>query len=193
MSSAPHPPTPPAPPAPARSSSNIVAIVLLLLALIVIVSGLVVWGGLRYISRGVQVHVSDAKNGKQVSIQTPVGSFEVNKTEVSEAQLGLPIYPGATRAKDGDSAAVSMNFGGEHAVHLTVGKFETTDDLDKVRSFYQTRVGNEVTKFTEKDNEGKTVFEIKHRGQERIVALKNTGGGTRIELVRVEHGAEQGN
>lgn len=192
MSTMPHPPQPPVPPAPARPSSNIVAIVALLLALIVVVSGLVIWVGLRYLSRGVQVHVTEAKNGKQVAIQTPVGSFEVKK-EVNEAQLGLPVYPGATRVKDEDSAAISMDFGGEGGVHLVVAKFETTDDLDKVRSFYQDRVGGEVTKFTEKDNEGKTVFEIKHKGQERIIALKSTGGGTRIELVRVEHGTEEGN
>lgn len=191
MSTTPHPPQPPTPPAPARPSSNIVAIVLLLLALIVVVSGLVVWGGLRYLARGVQVHVSEAKNGKQVSIQTPVGSLEVKK-EVNEAQLGLPVYPGATRVKDEDSAAISMDFGGEQGVHLVVAKFESTDDLDKVRSFYQDQVGGEVTKITEKDREGKTVFEIKHKGQERIIALKSIGAGTRIELVRVEHGRQEG-
>ena len=192
MSTTPHPPQPPTPPAPARPSSNIVAIVLLLLALIVVVSGLVVWGGLHYLARGVQLHVSDMKNGKQVSIQTPVGSFEVNQKEVNEAQLGLPVYPGATRVKDEDSAAISMDFGGEHGVHLMVAKFETTDDLDKVHRFYQDRVGSQA-KITEKDSEGKTVFEIKHKGEERIIALKSSGAGTRIELVRVEHGAEQGN
>lgn len=189
MSTIPHPPRPPAP---AKPSSNIVAIVLLLLALVVVVSGIVVWGGLRYLARGVQVHVNEAKNGKQVSVQTPIGSFEVKK-DVNEAQLGLPIYPGATRLKDEDSATINMDFGGEHGVHVVVAKFETTDDLDKVRSFYQDRVGGEVTKFTEKDSEGKTVFEIKRKDQERIIALKRTGSGTRIEIVRVEHGAEQGN
>ena len=192
MSTAPHPPQPPAPPVPVRASSNVVAIVLLVLALIVVVSTIVVWGGLRYLARGVQVHVNEAKTGKQVSIQTPIGSLDV-KRDVNEAQLGLPIYPGATRAKDEDSATINMDFGGEHGVHLVVAKFETTADLDKVRRFYQDRVGGEVTKVTAKDNEGKTVFEIKHGDQERIIALKSTGGGTSIELVRVEHGAEQGN
>ena len=191
MSTIPHPPQPPAPPAPARPSSNIVAIVLLLLALIVVISGIVVWGGLRYLSRGVQVHVNEAKDGKQVSVQTPIGSFEVKK-DVNEAQLGLPIYPGATRLKDEDSATINMSFGGEQGVHVVVAKFETTDDLDKVRSFYQDRVGGDVTKFTEKDGEGKTVFEIKRKNQERIITLKSTGGETRIELVRVDHGREEG-
>jgi hypothetical protein len=190
MSTLPQHPQPPAPPVPARRSSNILAIVLLLLALIVVVSGIVIWGGLRYLARGVQVHVNEAKSGKQVSVQTPIGSFQVNK-DVNEAQLGLPIYPGATRLKDEDSAAINMNFGGDEGVHVVVAKFETRDDLDKVRSFYQDRVGGDVTKFTEKDNEGKTVFEMKRKNQERIVALKSTGGGTRIELVRVDHGREE--
>jgi hypothetical protein len=190
MSTIPDHPQPPPPPAPTRPSSNIVAIVLLLLALVVVVSGIVVWGGLRYLSRSVRVHVNEAKTGKQVSVQTPIGSLEVKK-DVNEAQLGLPIYPGATRLKDEDSATVNMNFGGEQGVHLVVAKFETTDDLGKVRSFYQDRVGGDVTKFTEKDNEGKTVFEIKRTNQERIIALKSTGGGTRIELVRVDHGREE--
>ena len=189
MSTIPHPPQPPAPPVPARPASNIVAIALLLLALIVVVSGIVVWGGLRYLARGVQVHVNEARGGKQVSVQTPLGSFEVKK-DVNEAQLGLPIYPGATRLKDEDSATINMNFGGEQGVHVVVAKFETTDDLDKVRRFYQDRVGGDVTKFTEKNNEGKTVFEIKSKNQERIVTLKSTGGETRIELVRVDHGRE---
>jgi len=191
MSTIPHPPQPPAPPVPARPASNIVAIALLLLALIVVVSGIVVWGGLRYLARGVQVHVNEARGGKQVSVQTPLGSFEVKK-DVNEAQLGLPIYPGATRLKDEDSATINMNFGGEQGVHVVVAKFETTDDLDKVRRFYQDRVGGDVTKFTEKNNEGKTVFEIKSKNQERIVTLKSTGGETRIELVRVDHGREEG-
>ncbi len=190
MSTAPHPPNPPAPPAPARPSSNILAIVLLALALIVLVSGLVVWGGLRYLSRGVRVHVDEEKGGKQVSIQTPVGSLEVKK-DVSEAQLGLPIYPGATRLKGEDSATVNMSFGGEGGVHLVVAKFETSDDLDKVRGFYQDQLGGAVTKFTEKNSEGKTVFEIKHKDAERIVALKSTGSATRIELVRVDHGRQR--
>jgi len=191
MSTIPHPPQPPAPPVPARPGSNLVAIVLLLLALIVVVSGIVIWGGLHYLARGVQVHVNEGKEGKQVSVQTPIGSFEVKK-DVNEAQLGLPVYPGATRLKDEDSATINMNFGGEQGVHVVVAKFETTDDLEKVRSFYQDRVGGDVTKFIEKNNEGKTVFEIKRKNQERIISLKSTGGGTRIELVRVDHGREEG-
>ncbi len=193
MATAPQPPHPPVPPAPPRTGSNVLAIVLLVLALIVLVSVVTVWTGLRFLSRSVQVHVNDGRSDKkEVSIQTPVGSLEVRK-DVDEAQLGLPIYPGAKRLKDHDTATVKMEFGGEENVRVVVAKFETSDPIEKVRNFYRERVGGEATKFTEKDSEGKTVFEIKRGGQEKIVALKSEFAGTRIELVRVVEGRAETN
>lgn len=192
MSSTPQPTRPPLPPQPPRTGSHLVAIVLLILALIVVVSGLAVWTGLRFLSHAVQIQVKEGEGGKkEASIRTPIGSFEVAKN-VDEGQLGLPIYPGARRLKD-DAAAIDMEFGGEAGVHLAVAKFETSDPLDKVKAFYQDRLGNEVTKSVEKDSDGKTVFEIKRSGSEKIVALKDTSSGTRIELVRVVHGQPKAN
>lgn len=193
MTTAPQPPQPPVPPARPRTGSNVLAIALLVLALIVLVSVITVWTGLRFLSHSVQVHVNNGQGDKkEVSIQTPVGSLEVRK-DVDEAQLDLPIYPGAKRVQDHDAATVNMEFGGEEGVRVVVAKFETSDPIEKVRNFYQERVGTEVTKFIEKDSEGKTVFEIKHGGQEKIVALKSGFGGTRIELVRVVHGRAETN
>lgn len=182
-------PQPPRPPAPPRSGSNILAIVLLGLALIVVVSGLVVWFGLHYLSHNIRVSERESEAGKkQVSISTPFGGLHVNTgKEVTEASLRLPIYPGATVVKNDDSATVSLGLPGDNSVGIVVGKFETPDPIDKVEAFYHGRLGSEVTKFTQRDNEGKTVFEIKQKDDERVVALKDTGGGTRIELVHVGH------
>ncbi len=188
MATASQPPRPPVPPQPHRTSGHLVAVALLVLALIIVVSALSVWTGLHFLSRSVRVRVAESGSGrKEVSIRTPVGSLEVTK-EVNEARLGLPIYPGARRVGDNDGATLNMEFGGEEGVRLVVGKFETTDPIDKVRAFYEERVASQVTKFTEKDSEGKTVFEIKRGGSEKIVALKITDKGTRIELVRVDKG-----
>jgi hypothetical protein len=168
-------------------------IVLLLLALIIVVSVATVWVGLRFITRGVSVNVQDGDSGrKEVSIKTPVGSMEVSQ-DVDESRLGLPIYPGAQRLKDQDSANVNFSFGGETGLRLVVAKFETPDPLGKVRDFYKQRLGGDVTRFVEKDSEGKTVFEIKRSGQEKVVALESRGGGTRIALVRVNHGPTEAN
>jgi hypothetical protein len=161
--------------------------VLLILALIVLVSAAAVWTGLRFLSRTVQVRVEErGGEKKEVTVKTPAGSFEVTKN-VDEARLGLPIYPGAKPVRD-KSATLNMNFGGDEGVRLVVGKFETSDHIERVKGFYEQRVGSQVTKFTQTDSEGKTVFEIKRKDQEKIVALKSIGDGTRIELVRVVHG-----
>ena len=65
--------------------------------------------------------------------------------------------------------------------------------VDKVRAFYHDRLGDQVTKFKEKDEEGKTVFEIKHDKQDKVVALKSSGDKTVIELVRVSEGHPEAN
>ena len=216
MATAPQPPHPPQPPAPPRSSSNVLAIVLLILALVVVISGVAIYAGLRFISHGVHVQVNgQGGDKKQVSIKTPFGGIEVNKNEdVSEASLGLPMYPGAHRVKDEDSASVSLGLPGENKLRIVAGKFETSDALDKVKVFYQDRLTAEDGSFTHEDNpdrsdhddwkgpegnftgtdsDGKTVFRIKRKDSEKVVALKSEFDGTRIELVRISHGTAEAN
>jgi hypothetical protein len=193
MATGPQPPRPPVPPQPPGSRSNFVAIVILLLALIVVAGGVGVWIGLRVLSNAVHVQVDRAGSGKKdVSIKTPFGSVEVNRG-VNEASLGLPIYPGATPIKEHDSATVSLDIADEAKVRVLAGKFETPDSVEKVIAFYHDRLGSEVTRYKEKDEEGKAVFEIKHDKQDKVVALKSDGDKTVIELVRVSEGRPEAN
>jgi hypothetical protein len=186
------PPRPPIPPEPPRTGSHIVAIALLTLALIVLVCGLAMWTGLRFLSRNVKVQVEDSGGGKkQFAIKTPMGSLDVGG-EVDEGRLGLPVYPGATRVEK-EGAKVDLDFPGEESVRVLVAAFETPDELEKVKDFYKNRLGNEVTKFTQRNHEGKMVFEIKRHDQDKVVALHVTGLRTRIELVRVTHGKKETN
>jgi len=199
MSTSPQPPRPPVPaqppipPQPPRSGSNVVAIALLVLALIVLVSGIAVWTGLRFLSHNLRMQVADRGGGnKEVSINTPVGSIEVHH-DVDQDSLGLPVYPGATRVKDKDSAAVNLGFGGEASVQVLVAKFETSDSLERVTAFYKEHLGSEVTKLTDQGWEGKTTFEIKTHNLEKVVALEGGGSRTLIKLVRVSFGKNEGN
>jgi hypothetical protein len=193
MATSPQPPRPPVPPQPPGSRSNVVAIVLLLLALVVLVCGVAVWGGLRFLASAVHVQVENQGSGKkEVSIKTPFGSVEVNK-DVNEVSLGLPIYPGATRIKDQGSAAVNLDIAGEAKLHVLAGRYETPDSIDKVVAFYHDRLGDQVTSFKERNEEGKTVFEIKHDKQDKVVALKSSGDKTVIELVRIAEGQSDAN
>ena len=133
MSTTPQPPRPPAPPQPPGSRSHFVTIALLLLALIVLVGGIAVWVGLHFLRMPSMSKWSDGGGGKkEVSIKTPLGSLEVNN-DVNEASLGLPIYPGATRIKEDDSATVNIDIADEAKVRVLAGKFETPDSFDKVR------------------------------------------------------------
>lgn len=193
MSTVPQSPRPPSAPPPPRTGSHLLTISLLVLALIVTVSILTVVIGLRFLARGVKVNVADAGAGKkEVSIKTPVGSLEVTQ-DVNEARLGLPIYPGAQRSQDQGSANVNIAFGNEGGVRVVAAKFQTSDSLEKVRDFYKQRLGAEVTKFTEKNQDGSTMFEIKRPGQEKIVAIHGAGSVTKFELVRVIHGPAETN
>ena len=196
MSTSPQPPRPPVLPQPPRSGSNVVAIVLLVLALIVLVSGIAVWTGLRFLSHTVRLQVEEGGGGKKaVSINIPggkIGSIEVQH-DVNEDSLGLPIYPGATRVKDKDSATVNLGFGGEAGVRIVAAKFETSDSLERVKAFYKERLGSEVTKFTDHGSEGKTTFEIKTHNLEKVVALEGGGSRTLIQLVRISFGKSESN
>ena len=193
---APFPPQPPVPPQAPRSGSNIVAIALLVLALIVLVSGIAVWTGLRFISHNLRMQVEERGGGnKEVSINIPngkIGSIEVHH-DVNENSLGLPIYPGATRVKDKDSATINLGFGGEASVRVLAAKFETSDSLERVKAFYRERLGSQVTKLIDPGWNGKTTFEIKTGDHEKVVVLEGGGSRTLIKLVRVSFGKNEGN
>jgi len=170
-----------------------VAIALLVLALIVLVSGLAVWTGLKFLSHDLRLQVKERGGGqKEVSINTPVGSIEVHH-DVNQDSLGLPIYPGATQVKDKDSAAVDLGFGGEQSVRVLAARFETSDSFERVKAFYKEHLGSEVTKFTDQGSEGKTTFEIKTHNLEKVVALEGAGSRTLIQLVRVSFGRNESN
>ena len=190
MSAIPPPPSYPHIPPP-RATGLWLAIVLLILALILVASGVTLYVGARYLSRAVKVNVEKAGE-KQVSVRTPVGSLEIGK-EVSEASLGLPIYPGAKKVEGGDSARVNIEIPGGGSVRVLAAEFETPDPLDKVKEFYRSRLGSEITKYVERNTDGKTVFHIKRRGLEKVVSLKSTACCTRIELARVAHGQDEAN
>ncbi len=186
-------PRPPAPPQPPESRSSALTVVLLIVALIVLLGGIGVWIGVRVLSSAVHVQVENQGAGKkEVSIKTPFGSIEVNK-DVNEASLGLPIYPGATHIKEQGSAAVNLDIAEEAKLRVLAGRFETADSLDKVVAFYHDRLGDQVTNYKERNEEGKTVFEMKHDKQDKVVALKSNGDKTVIELVRISEGKSDAN
>ena len=194
LASSPQPAVPPRKPV----DKHIVWAVLLVIAFIIVSGILMIWFGLRIVSHSVQVTVNEAGPESRVAtVQTPIGNFKISKAPASsDLDLGLPIYPGATRAEDStDDNSISLNFDlpNETNLRIAAAKFNTPDRLTKVQEFYRQQLGREISSFTHADQDGKVVFEMKHGDQDKVVSLASRGGGTEIHLVRIFHGHSEPN
>jgi hypothetical protein len=94
---------------------------------------------------GCRVHVEKGANGedKNVQVDTPFGGVHVNTDQTTAADLGLPVYPGATMVTGDDmhkSADVHMGFGAWQ-LRVKVVTYSTPDAQDKVQAFYKKALG----------------------------------------------------
>ncbi|KAA6461210.1 hypothetical protein DYQ86_13290 [Acidobacteria bacterium AB60] len=94
---------------------------------------------------GCRVHVDKGANGedKTVQVDTPFGGVHVNTDQVSAADLGLPLYPGAEQVTNDDkhkSADVHLGFG-EWQLRVRAVNYETTDSKEQVAAFYKKALG----------------------------------------------------
>lgn len=87
--------------------------------------------------------VQDKKSGGEdnVRIHTPVGGLNVHTNDLHPADVGLPVYPGATltAANDRDnnkSADIDMSFGDWHLRVKVIG-YASNDSQDKVAAYYK--------------------------------------------------------
>lgn len=101
---------------------------------------------------GCMVRVDKDEKGqeKTVQVDTPFGHVHVNTDQTSAADLGLPVYPGATQIKDNDnhkSADVNVGFG-KWEVKVKAISFSTPDSRDKVIAFYKKALGHYGTVIT---------------------------------------------
>ena len=177
---------------------HVVWAILLVVAFIIASGIFMIWFGLRILSHGVQIKVAETgPDRKVVTVKTPVGSFKIAKEQnVSDLQLGLPVYPGATQVTDShddNSVSLSFNLPNEVNLRIAVAKFNTPDPIEKVREFYRQQLGGEVTSITQTDRGGKIVFEMKYGEEEKVVSLRPHDGGSRIDLVRIFHGRAEPN
>ena len=93
----------------------------------------------------VRVSVDKGANGKdkKVQIDTPFGGVHVDTDQTSAADLGLPVYPGASTITDDDghkSANVHLGFG-DWQLRVKAVSYQTSDSQDKVLAFYKKALG----------------------------------------------------
>ena len=94
---------------------------------------------------GCRIHTEKGANGedKKVQIDTPFGGIHVNTDQTTAADLGLPVYPGATLVKgDGDHKSADVRLGfGEWELRVKAVSYQTPDSEEKVTAFYKKALG----------------------------------------------------
>jgi hypothetical protein len=120
---------------PPTQGSSAVKIILIIVAVIVCL-GLAVVGVVGYgVYRISKVVHKDLTTGK-VRIDTPNGPISaVNDEKLTEADLGIAIYPGAEQTK----GSARLNLG---AGPMVTAHFLTSDPKEKVIAFYKDQLGS---------------------------------------------------
>ena len=137
------------------------------------------------------------------------------RAEASAADIGLPVYPGATAqpgdGKDSGAATVGL-WGGSLGFHLAVLKYTSPAPLDNVAAYYRDAMGrhgtvldcsqarpateapasddaNKKTLRCGKDDKadpGGRLYKVGTPGNQRIVSIKPAAGGVVFQLLRIE-------
>jgi hypothetical protein len=114
------------------------------------VLGSLLYFALPLLMTGCSINVDKGVNGedKKVKIDTPLGNIHVNADKPS-GSLGIALYPGAVADPDHDGdkdADVQLGFG-EWKMRVQVAHFNTSDNRDKVLTYYRkslTRYGDVI-------------------------------------------------
>jgi hypothetical protein len=126
-------------PAAAPKSAGALKVILIVVGVFVglgVLSVAAAMFGLWRISKTVNID----RSGAGVTITTPKGKITAGQTSVhvTEAEVGAPIYPGATSAEGG------IKFGGEGGSMATY-PFKTSDSVQQVAAFYRDKFGPKVS------------------------------------------------
>jgi hypothetical protein len=142
---------------------------------------------------GCRVHVDKGANGedKNVQVETPFGGVHVNTDQTSAADLGLPVYPGATASKDNDkgghkSADVHLGFG-EWELRVRAVSYVTPDSEEKVTAFYKKALGRYGDVITCKGNAPVGAPAVTREG----LTCEDDGNSANVKIDRKDYGTDK--
>jgi hypothetical protein len=160
------------------------ALYVLLTLLTIVVLGVM---GVGYLVRSVKVATVHRPGGDDVSIQTPGGQINIRAHEhLDPAALGVPIYPGAKRSKDGGGATfewTSRDGKNDKSMAVAGGEYITPDSPETVRAWYHDHLPNWVVVTDRHDDNAR--FELNDGGYKRIIAIREHSDGTHIGVATV--------
>ena len=138
---------------------------------------------------GCMVRVDKDEKGeeKNVQVDTPFGHVHVNTDQTTAADVGLPVYPGATQIKDNDdhkSADVNIGFG-QWEVKVKAVSFSTPDSRDKVIAFYKKALNHYGTVIT---CQGNSAVGTPTTTDEGLTCSDDSSNGVKVQTHRNEKG-----
>jgi hypothetical protein len=171
------PPSPSIPPAvPTASGGGALKAVLIIVGVVVLV-GILGVTALAFFAVRMAHRTRVRQEGDNVKVETPFGTVQTTKDPQEAARnLGVDVYPGAQILQQG---AVSATMGGVHSASL---KFETSDSVDQVCSFYKPKFPNAMVMST--DANQCTIVSNDQKNMININA-KTENGKTRIVITNV--------
>jgi hypothetical protein len=126
---------PPVTPVPGSGGGSGALKIILIVVGVIVLLGILGVGAVSYIGYRAVHAVKDSRvhqDGDNVKVETPFGNMQSTKDpDQATKDLGVDIYPGAEVQKEGASSAT---FG---SIHTVSAKFESSDSMDKVCSFYK--------------------------------------------------------
>ena len=171
------PPTTPGavPPAPTGGGSAL-KVVLIVVGVIVVV-GLLALVALTVVGVHLARRTHVTQNGDQVKVETPFGTISANDPDQAVKELGVDVYPGAQVQKNGTAIVA---FGSMRTVNAM---FESADPIEKVCSFYQSRLPSATVKTSDQNH--CSIVSTDPRNAITI-NIQASGDMTRIQVARVQ-------
>jgi hypothetical protein len=133
----------------------------------------------------VTVKTNASGGGGTVQVETKEGKATVVTGQeggtVTEAQLGVPVYPGAT--VKASSKMESKGNGGEGSVEMHM--LVTQDNFEKVSAFYKSNLKNVKNTFTQGSGEkGMAMFAMGEKGDTTVTVSSDGTKGTLIQVTK---------
>jgi hypothetical protein len=163
------------------ASNNAVKIIIIVIGAVIgigLLSVIVFMFSVWRLSKAVRVN----SGGDGVTLSTPSGTISTGSASaVSAADLGVPIYPGATRREGG------MQINSANGSMVTV-VFSTSDPVSKVVDFYQGKVGDNASVIQTGNS---AIISAGTRGKDGVVITvssdtSSSNGGTKIAIMRTK-------
>ena len=146
---------------------------------------LALWVAGVIVTKTVHVRTMDGTNGTDVAIDTPEGRLSIRaRDHMNPAITGVPVYPGAYRAKDSGANIEWNSRDGDTDKNLYVigGEFRTRDSASQVVEFYRRQLPNVMI---ESGHDRATHLEYKANGIRRMISIDERDGETRIAVASI--------